>query len=78
LLPRAAALAAAARHAIRLLFGCVPLLAIAGLFEGFVSPSGLPLWAKLAIGAANLTWLYAYLLGAGRRSTPPTPIDTSR
>jgi uncharacterized membrane protein SpoIIM required for sporulation len=64
---RAAALAAAAQRAIRLLIGCVPLLAIAGLFEGFVSPSGLPLGAKLLIGAVNLAWLYAYLLLAGRK-----------
>ena len=67
LLPRRAALAAAARQAIRLLFGCVPLLMIAGLLEGFVSPSGLPTAAKIGVGAIATAALYAYLLAGGRR-----------
>ncbi|HSJ59489.1 MAG TPA: stage II sporulation protein M, partial [Anaerolineae bacterium] len=67
LLSRQDALAAAARRAVRLIFGCVPLLVVAGTIEGFVSPSALPAWAKLAIGAATGLLLYGYLLGAGRR-----------
>lgn len=66
--PRRSALAAATRRAIRLLFGCVPLLVIAGLIEGFVSPSALPTWAKVAVGVGATLLLYAYLLLAGRRS----------
>jgi len=67
LLPRRAALAAAARRAFTLLLGCVPLLAIAGTLEGTVSPSALPGAAKLAVGLLATSALYAYLLLAGRR-----------
>jgi uncharacterized membrane protein SpoIIM required for sporulation len=66
LLPRRAALAGAARRGIRLVAGCVPLLALAGALEGLVSPSDLPPTLKLAIGAAATLGLYAYLLKAGR------------
>jgi uncharacterized membrane protein SpoIIM required for sporulation len=62
LLSRPAALSAAARQAIRLIFGCVPLLMIAGTLEGFVSPSALPFTAKLAVGATATIALYIYLL----------------
>ena len=72
LLPRRAALASAARQAVRLLFGCVPLLMVAGTLEGFVSPSSLPSAAKMAIGAAATLLLYGYLLLAGRRPTTET------
>ncbi len=68
LLPRRTALTAAARRAVTLLFGCIPLLAAAGTLEGFVSPSGLPVSAKLAIGATATLALYAYLLFTGRGS----------
>ncbi len=66
LLPRPAALAAAAQKAVRLLFGCVPLLMVAGVLEGFVSPSSLPAAAKMAVGATATLLLYGYLLLAGR------------
>jgi uncharacterized membrane protein SpoIIM required for sporulation len=65
LLTRRAALTVAARRAIVLLMGCVPLLVIAGLIEGFVSPSDLPLWVKLGVSAITGSALYAYLLLAG-------------
>jgi uncharacterized membrane protein SpoIIM required for sporulation len=66
LLPRRQALNQAARRAVRLLFGCAPLLVVAGVLEGFVSPSALPTWAKVAIGGGATAILYAYLLLAGR------------
>jgi uncharacterized membrane protein SpoIIM required for sporulation len=68
LLRRRDALVAAARKAVRLVFGCIPLLVIAGTIEGFVSPSALPSWAKGSIGALTGVLLYGYLLVAGRRS----------
>jgi len=67
LLRRRDALVLAARRAVRLISGCVPLLGIAGLLEGFVSPSALPVWSKLAIGALTGLLLYGYLLGLGRQ-----------
>jgi len=63
---RGDALAMAARRAVTLAVGAATLLIIAGALEGFVSPSGLPDAAKLAIGAAAGTLLYSWLLLAGR------------
>ncbi len=67
LLTRRAALVVAARRAIQLLFGCVPLLVIAGTIEGFISPSSvLPLWFKLFVSFSSGVALYGYLLLSGR------------
>ncbi len=66
LVTRGTALADAASRAIQLLFGCIPLLMIAGSLEGFVSPSELAPAAKAVIGATATTALYAYLLLGGR------------
>lgn len=66
LLTRRAALVLAARRAAQLLLGCIPLLVVAGTIEGFVSPSNLPLAAKLAVSVASGALLYGYLLMAGR------------
>ena len=72
LLSRPAALAEAARRSIRLIFGCAPLLMIAGTLEGFISPSSLPIAAKLAIGGTATVLLYVYLLRPIReRDTRP-------
>jgi uncharacterized membrane protein SpoIIM required for sporulation len=65
-LTRRAALVVAARRALLLILGCVPLLAIAGLIEGFISPSPLPLAAKLAVAVASGVALSVYLAGVGR------------
>lgn len=61
------ALSLAARRSVRLLFGCVPLLVIAGLIEGFISPAeSIPWPVKWAIGLGSGLVLYSYLLLAGR------------
>jgi uncharacterized membrane protein SpoIIM required for sporulation len=71
LLTRRAALVMAARRAIEILFGCVPLLVIAGMIEGFISPSQvLPLWVKLFVSFSSGVALYSYLLLAGRGPLP--------
>jgi uncharacterized membrane protein SpoIIM required for sporulation len=66
LLTRSAALREAAERAVVIMIGCIPLLMIAGLIEGFISPSDLPLWVKLAVSIGTGIALYAYLLGVGR------------
>jgi uncharacterized membrane protein SpoIIM required for sporulation len=63
---RREALGRAAQRAVLLLIGCVPLLVIAGLIEGFVSPSGLPHAVKYAIGPATGAALYLFLWRGGR------------
>jgi uncharacterized membrane protein SpoIIM required for sporulation len=65
LLARRDALGRAAQRAVVLLLGAVPLLVVAGLIEGFVSPSGLPNGLKYALGLATAAALYAFLLRAG-------------
>jgi len=67
LLRRRDALAVASQDAVRLLLGAAPLLIIAGLIEGFVSPAENIAWqVKWGIGIATGVLLYAYLLLAGR------------
>jgi uncharacterized membrane protein SpoIIM required for sporulation len=66
LLRRRDALALAAGQAVRLVIGCVPLLIVAGMIEGFISPSALPWPVHWAIGLGSGALLYAYLLLAGR------------
>jgi uncharacterized membrane protein SpoIIM required for sporulation len=53
----------------RLTLGCVPLLAVAGLVEAFLSPSALPAWLKIAFGAVMFVSLWAFLLTSGRHGT---------
>ncbi len=66
LLARGAALRAAARRAIVIMLGCVPLLVMAGTIEGFISPSAMPLGLKLLISLGTGVALYSYLIGIGR------------
>jgi uncharacterized membrane protein SpoIIM required for sporulation len=68
---RRAALTLAARRAVYLIFGCTPLLVLTGLIEGYISPSGLPLWVKLLVSFGSGVLLYSYLILSGRtRHTP--------
>jgi uncharacterized membrane protein SpoIIM required for sporulation len=66
-LSRRDALAAAGRGAVRLLLGIVPLLLVAALIEGLVTPSGLPPALKLVIGGVDLFLLTGYVLLDVRR-----------
>lgn len=67
LLRRRDSLALAARKAVRLVMGCVPLLVLAGVIEGFISPAeNIPWVAKWGVGLGSGVLLYAYLLLAGR------------
>jgi uncharacterized membrane protein SpoIIM required for sporulation len=64
---RRAALAERAVLTVQLILGCIPLLVLAGLIEGFVSPSGLPWQVKLAVGMATGGALHAYWWLGGRQ-----------
>jgi uncharacterized membrane protein SpoIIM required for sporulation len=67
---RRAALVLATRRALNLLLGCVPLLIIAGIIEGFISPSPLPFAVKLIVSIGSGILLYSYLILAGRNEPP--------
>lgn len=64
-LPRGEALRLHARTAVRLLLGVVPILIVAGVIEGFVSPVGITASMKFTIGVSMLVLLVLYLSRAG-------------
>ena len=65
---RADALAEEGRALIVGALGLVLVLFVSGLIEGFVTPSGLPTWARIGIGVlAELAFL-AWVFGPGRRA----------
>jgi uncharacterized membrane protein SpoIIM required for sporulation len=71
LLRRRDALAVAAQKAVRLVIGCVPLLVLAGLIEGFISPAeSIPWPVKWGIGLGSGVLFYSYLFLAGRKKHP--------
>lgn len=65
-LARGDALKTRGLDAIRLVAGCVPVLVVAGIIEGFVSPSALAPAVKFAVGITTGVALFSYLLLAGR------------
>jgi len=73
LLSRSDSLAKAGAEAVRLVMGVVPVLIIAGLIEGFISPSSLPWRWKFALAGSVAVIFYSYLLfcarGAPARNT---------
>ncbi|MGW3012757.1 stage II sporulation protein M [Streptomyces sp. NPDC001219] len=62
---RRTALAEEGRSALGVAIGLAAVLFVSGALEGFVTPSGLPTWARIGIGiAAELGFLlYVYVLG---------------
>jgi uncharacterized membrane protein SpoIIM required for sporulation len=66
-LRRGDALRLAASQSVWLVLGCIPLLIIAGIIEGFISPSNeIPWMIKLTVGLISILCLQAYVWLAGR------------
>jgi len=65
-LTRGDALKSRGLEAIYLVVGCVPLLVVAGIIEGFISPAPISPIIKFSIGGITGIAMYSYLLLAGR------------
>jgi uncharacterized membrane protein SpoIIM required for sporulation len=61
-LTRAQALKKKGLEAARIVIGCACLLVVAGIIEGFLSPSDLPAVVKIATGVGTGIAMYSYLL----------------
>jgi len=62
-------------EAAKIVVGCACFLVVAGIIEGFLSPSSLPPLVKVAIGVGTGLLMYSYLLFAG--SSPVESIPNS-
>lgn len=69
-LTRAQALKKNGVEAVRLAVGCAFLLVIAGIIEGFISPSALPASVKFGTGILTGIAMHSYLLLVGRGKEP--------
>jgi uncharacterized membrane protein SpoIIM required for sporulation len=65
---RGRAVAEEGRSLVTVALGLVLVLFVSGLVEGFVTPSPLPAWARIGIGAAVLAAYWIYVLVGGRRA----------
>lgn len=60
--------AAEGRTAAAIALGLVAVLFVSGGIEGFVTPSGLPTWARILIGVVAEALFFAYVFVVGRRA----------
>ncbi|MFG3659539.1 stage II sporulation protein M [Streptomyces sp. NPDC047706] len=65
---RRTALAEEGRAALGMAIGLALVLFVAGAIEGFVTPSGLPTWARIGIGVVAEVAFLAYVFVLGRRA----------
>ncbi|MER5973104.1 stage II sporulation protein M [Streptomyces sp. NPDC002055] len=65
---RRSALAQEGRAAIGMAIGLAVVLFVSGAIEGFVTPSGLPPWARIGIGVVAEAAFLAYVFVVGRRA----------
>lgn len=68
-LSRKDSLKTAAQPAVRMVGGVIAMLIIAGIIEGFLSPSRVPGYVKIAFGLATLVGLILYFSAAGRKKS---------
>ncbi|MCH9816594.1 MAG: stage II sporulation protein M [Actinomycetia bacterium] len=66
--PRSQAAAQEGRAAALVALGLVVVLAISGVIEAFVTPSGLPTWTRITIGFVAWAAFLIYAIGLGRRA----------
>ena len=66
--PRGAAVAAEGRAAVGVALGLVAVLLLSGIIEAFVTPSGLPTWARIGIGVGVWVGFLVYVFVLGRRA----------
>lgn len=72
---RSTALKNVGGDALTIELGCMAMLVIAGLIEGFVSPSGIAYGARIGVLVGSLALWAVYFLCAGRTSPSPPPAD---
>jgi uncharacterized membrane protein SpoIIM required for sporulation len=72
-LRRIDALVTNGRLAIKLILGCIPMLLIAGMIEGFISPAHIPSAFKFSVSAMSALVMVMYFLKRDPRETPSTP-----
>jgi uncharacterized membrane protein SpoIIM required for sporulation len=66
--PRLRALGEEGRAAAAVVLGLVVVLAVSGVIEAFVTPSGLPTWARIAVGVLAEIAFLSYVSTLGRRA----------
>jgi uncharacterized membrane protein SpoIIM required for sporulation len=66
--PRSRAVAEEGRAAVGVALGVALVLVISGLIEAFVTPSGLPTWGRIAVGAVAEVVFLTYVWTLGRHA----------
>lgn len=66
--PRGQALAQEGRSTVTIALGMIAALGVSGVIEAFVTPSSLPAWARITIGAVAAAAFIGYSLWFGRRA----------
>lgn len=62
---RVKSLVAEAQRSVSIIIGLVLVFVLAGLIEGFVTPSPLDTWARVSIGVAAFAAFWGYVIGLG-------------
>ena len=66
--PRGRALAEEGRSSLTIALGLIVVLLVSGVIEAFVTPSPLPAWARIGIGAVAEAAFLGYVIVLGRRA----------